>query len=160
LGLPVENDARLSERVLSLESLAHWPEASWQTFADLDAEPSGNTSGRATTSALHSHYSEDPRRLQPAFQLAFARLVTHYFHHNAWLEEGVLLRHASALAHIRGILVHGRLDLGSPLITAWELAQAWPNSELVMVNGAGHASTDPGMSEAIIAALDRFATRH
>jgi proline iminopeptidase len=101
----------------------------------------------------------EPRRLQPAFQLTFARIVTHYFHHNAWLEEGVLLRHASALAHIPGILIHGRLDLASPLVTAWELAQAWPNSELVIVSGAGHASTDPGMSEALIAATDRFATR-
>jgi proline iminopeptidase len=96
--------------------------------------------------------------LQPAFQLAFARIVTHYFHHNAWLEDGMLLRHASLLAHIPGILVRGRLDLGSPPVTAWELAQAWPNSELVMVIGAGHSVTDPGMSEAIIAATDRFAT--
>ena len=101
----------------------------------------------------------DPRRLQPAFQLAFARIVTHYFHHNAWLEEGILLRQASSLAHIPGILIHGRLDLGSPLVTAWELARAWPNSELVIVSGAGHSSTDPGMSEALIAATDRFATR-
>jgi proline iminopeptidase len=101
----------------------------------------------------------DPRRLQPAFQLAFARIVTHYFHHNAWLEEGMLLRQAHVLAHIPGILIHGRLDLGSPLVTAWELAQAWPNSELVIVSGAGHSSTDPGMSEALIAATDRFATR-
>ena len=101
----------------------------------------------------------EPRRLQPAFQLAFARIVTHYFHHNAWLEEGMLLRHASALAHIPGRLVHGRLDLASPLVTAWELARAWPNSELVIVSGAGHSSTDPGMSEALIAATDRFATR-
>jgi proline iminopeptidase len=101
----------------------------------------------------------EPRRWQPAFQLAFARIVTHYFHHNAWLEEGMLLRQAHVLAPIPGILVHGRLDLGIPLVTAWELAQAWPNSELVIVRGAGHASTDPGMSEALIAATDRFATR-
>jgi proline iminopeptidase len=101
----------------------------------------------------------EPRRLQPTFQLAFARIVTHYFHHNGWLAEGMLLRHASVLAHIPGILVHGRLDLASPLVTAWELARAWPNSELVIVRGAGHASTDPGMSEALIAATDRFATR-
>lgn len=101
----------------------------------------------------------DLRRLQPAFQLAFARIVTHYFHNNAWLEDGILLRQASSLAHIPGILIHGRLDLGSPLVTAWELAQAWANSELVIVSGAGHSSTDPGMSEALIAATDRFATR-
>ena len=71
----------------------------------------------------------------------------------------MLLRHVRALAHIPGILVHGRLDLGSPLVTAWELAQVWPNSELVIVRGAGHASTDPGMREALIAATDHFATR-
>ncbi len=99
----------------------------------------------------------DPRRSQPAFQMAFARLVTHYFRHNAWLEDGILLREAGSLAGIPGVMVHGRLDLGAPLVTAWELAQAWPDSELVIVSGAGHTSTDPGMSEALIAATDRFA---
>lgn len=101
----------------------------------------------------------EPRRLEPAFQLAFARIVTHYFRNHAWLEEGILLRGASSLAHVPGVLIHGRLDLGSPLVTAWELAQAWPGSELAIVGSAGHSSTDPGMSEALIAATDRFATR-
>lgn len=99
----------------------------------------------------------DPRRSQPTFQLAFARIVTHYFRNAAWLEDGILLRQAGSLAGISGIMVHGRLDLGSPLVTAWELAQVWPDGELVIVVGAGHASTDPGMSEALIAGTDRFA---
>ncbi|ETW96011.1 prolyl aminopeptidase [Candidatus Entotheonella palauensis] len=98
----------------------------------------------------------EPRRLQPDFQLAFARIVTHYFHHHAWLEDGILLRRAGSLAGIPGILIHGRLDLAAPLVTAWELAHAWPGSELVIVSRAGHATTDPGMSEAVIAATDRF----
>ena len=101
----------------------------------------------------------DPSRLQPAFQLAFARIVTHYFRHNAWLEDGILLREAGKLAGIPGILIQGRLDLGGPLVTAWELAQAWPGSELIVVNGAGHSAADPGMTEAIVAATDRFAAR-
>ena len=42
-------------------------------------------------------------------------------------------------------------------LISWELAQAWPDSELVIVNSAGHASTEPGMGEALIAATDRFA---
>lgn len=99
----------------------------------------------------------NPRWADPAFRLARARIVTHYFRHNAFLEDGVLLRNAGALASIPGVLVQGRLDLGSPLVTAWELAQAWPSSELVIVQGAGHSTSDPGMSEAIIAATDRFA---
>jgi proline iminopeptidase len=102
-------------------------------------------------------YVPAPYWSDPDFQLTFARIVTHYFHHNAWLEDGILLRNAAALAGIPGILIHGRLDLDAPLVTAWELAQAWPESELILVRGAGHASSDPGMSEALIAATDRFA---
>jgi proline iminopeptidase len=98
-----------------------------------------------------------PQWSQPDFRMARARIVTHYFRHHAWLEDDILLRKADALRGIPGILVHGRLDLGSPLVTAWELARAWPNSELVIVRGAGHSSADPGMSEAAIAATDRFA---
>jgi proline iminopeptidase len=100
-----------------------------------------------------------PRWSQPDFQLARARIVTHYFRHNAWLEDGILLRHAGALSGIPGVMVHGRLDLGGPLVTAWELDRAWPDGELVVVSGAGHASTDPGMGEAVVAATDRFAGR-
>lgn len=101
----------------------------------------------------------EPRRLQPAFQMAYSRIVTHYFRHNAWLEDGVLLRNAGELAGIPGVMVQGRLDLKAPLVTAWELAQVWPAGELVIINGAGHSSGDPGMSEAVIAATNRFAER-
>ncbi|MEZ4860087.1 MAG: prolyl aminopeptidase [Caldilineaceae bacterium] len=100
-----------------------------------------------------------PERMEAAREMAFARIVTHYFRHNAWLEEGLLLRNAHKLAGIPGVMVQGRLDLGGPLVTAWELAQAWPAGELVLVQGAGHTSRDPGMTEAIIAATDRLATR-
>lgn len=105
------------------------------------------------------NYKPGPRWSQPGFQMAFARLVTHYFWHRAWLEEGVLLRNAAALRGIPGIMIHGRLDLDAPLTTAWELAQVWPDSELVIVHGAGHSSADPGMTEAVISATDCFARR-
>ena len=113
----------------------------------------------ASLVSVDPDYQPSPHWLGPAFQLTFARIVTHYFHHNAWLEDGILLRNAGSLAAIPGILIHGRLDLDAPLVTAWELAQAWPDSELIIVRGAGHSSSDPGMSEALIAATDRFAAR-
>jgi proline iminopeptidase len=94
--------------------------------------------------------------LQPEFQLAFTRIVTHFFYRAAWLEDGILLRQAHTLAGIPGIMVHGRLTLAAPLVTAWELNRAWPDSELVLVASAGHSSADPGMTEALIAATDRF----
>lgn len=95
--------------------------------------------------------------VDPARMLSRGRIVTHYFRHAAWLEEGELLAGAGKLAGIPGALVQGRLDLQGPLLTAWELAKAWPGSELVVIDGAGHSSGDDGMGEAIKAALDRFA---
>jgi proline iminopeptidase len=99
----------------------------------------------------------NPRYDDPRFRLGFARLVTHYFSHAAWLEDNELLDHVDRLAAIPGVLIHGQLDIGGPLRTAWELAQAWPTSELVVVAGAGH--TSPGIGDHVVAATDRFAYR-
>jgi proline iminopeptidase len=99
----------------------------------------------------------NPRYEDARFRMAFARIVTHYFGHGAWLVEGQLLQDAHRLSGIPGILIHGRLDLGSPLKTAWDLHRAWPGSQLVVVD-AGHLSSERGMTEAIVAALDRMAS--
>lgn len=99
------------------------------------------------------------RWLNPTFQLARARLVTHYFRNQVWLEENFILQHADRLAGMPGVMVHGRMDVGSPLVSAWELARAWPTAELVVVSGAGHATSDPGMDEALVAATRRFGNR-
>jgi proline iminopeptidase len=92
----------------------------------------------------------------PRYRLAFARLCAHYFSHAGFLEDGELQRNASALRGIPGVLIHGRLDLTAPLTTAWQMARLWPDAQLQVIAAAGHAS-GPGMSDAIIAALDRFA---
>jgi proline iminopeptidase len=107
--------------------------------------------------SVSPHAKPPPQWSEPEFRMARARIVTHYFCHGAWLEEEILLRQAGALAGIPGVMVQGRLDLSTPLVTAWELAQAWPDGELVLVSGAGHSSADPGMTEAALAATDRFA---
>jgi proline iminopeptidase len=97
------------------------------------------------------------RFADPAYAMAFARVVTHYFRHGAWLEEDQLLREAGTLAGIPGVMVHGRLDLGSPLVTAWELGQAWPSAELVVVEGAGHTVDQAAMAHHLVRATDRLA---
>ncbi|MFI5384711.1 MAG: prolyl aminopeptidase [Fimbriimonadales bacterium] len=109
--------------------------------------------------ALGSDQKPNPRYELADFRLAFARIVTHYFRNNAWIEEGSLLREAHRLSGIPGIMIHGRLDLGCPLITPWRLADAWPGSRLVILDEAGH-DRGPGMTEAVVEATDRFANRH
>lgn len=92
------------------------------------------------------------------FRMCFARIVTHYFRHLAWLEDGALLQGAHRLKGIPGELIHGRLDLGTPLDGAQELARAWPGSKLTVVDDAGHEIRTLGMRESIVAALNRFAS--
>jgi proline iminopeptidase len=98
-----------------------------------------------------------PRFQDPAFALCFARIVTHYVRHNAWLEDGVLLRNAGALAEIPGVLVNGRFDFQAPIGNAWALHRAWPRAELVIVDNAGHAADDAGITRELVRATDRFA---
>lgn len=107
--------------------------------------------------SLESGGVPNPRYDDARFRMGFARTVTHYFRHAAWLADDQLLRDAHRLAGIPGVLIHGRLDLGGPLITAWELAQAWPGSELVVLDDSGHTSSDIG--DHVVAATDRFARR-
>jgi proline iminopeptidase len=92
---------------------------------------------------------------EPDALLAFVRICAHYNANKAWLDDGALIRDAGRLAGIPGVLIHGRLDLSSPLDTAWELARAWPGAELVAL-ADGHQGS-PTRRETMLAALDRFA---
>jgi proline iminopeptidase len=97
----------------------------------------------------------NPRYADERFRLGFARTVTHYFRHGAWLRDGQLLWEAHRLVGIPGVLIHGQLDLGGPLQSAWELARVWPGSELIVLPYAGHTSDE--VRRHVVAATDRFA---
>jgi proline iminopeptidase len=105
----------------------------------------------------------EKRYEDPEFRMGFARTVTHYFGNDHFLgegnEEGVVLRDAPLLKDIPGTLVQGSLDLGNLLGVVWRLQHAWPGSELVIVDEAGHNAGAPGVVEALVAATDKYARR-
>jgi len=80
----------------------------------------------------------NPRYDDARFRLAFARQVTHCWRNNSWLEDDEIVRNADRLAGIPGCIIHGRLDLSSPLDAPWRLHQSWAGSELVVVDDEGH----------------------
>jgi proline iminopeptidase len=88
-------------------------------------------------------------------KVAFVRICSHYFSNNGFLDDGALIRDASKLAGIPGVLIHGRNDISGPAITAWDLAQAWPGSELIVIEDSGHTGSTT-MRQAGLAALDRL----
>ena len=89
--------------------------------------------------------------------VAVARIENHYFRHKCWLEPGQLLRDAAKLRGIPGIIVQGRHDCCTPPIAAWRLKQAWPEVELQIVPDGGHLYSEPGITDGLVRATDRFA---
>jgi proline iminopeptidase len=84
----------------------------------------------------------NPRYADERFRLGFARQVTHCWRNNSWLEDDEIIAKADRLRGIRGWLIHGRLDVSSPLDGPWRLHQVWPESELIVVDGEGHGGDD------------------
>jgi len=94
------------------------------------------------------------------FALAFARIECHYFTHKGFLEtDDQLLRDVGRIRHIPAVIVQGRYDVVCPAMSAWALHRAWPEADFVLVPDAGHSAAEPGVSKALVAASDRFATR-
>jgi proline iminopeptidase len=110
------------------------------------------TSKLLPDSAFASPYEENE------FALAFARIEAHYFIHKGFLEsDHQLLRSASRIRHIFGVIVQGRYDVVCPMESAWALHRAWPEADLVITPDSGHSAFDPPNSRALVAATDKFA---
>ena len=93
----------------------------------------------------------------PHYALAFARIENHYFVHAGWMDDGQLIRDVHQIRHIPAVIVQGRYDTACPAQTAWDLHRAWPEAEFHLVEGAGHAFSQPGILHHLIEATDRFA---
>jgi proline iminopeptidase len=93
----------------------------------------------------------------PRFALAFARIENHFFTHGGWLEDGQLIRDAGRLREVPGTIIQGRYDMVCPPRTAWELHRAWPQAKLRMIEGAGHAWSEPAILDELIRATDGYA---
>lgn len=88
---------------------------------------------------------------------AFARLENHYFRHGGFLgQDGYIYDNMSRIAHIPGIIVQGRYDMICPPDSAYRLAALWPRVDLRIIGMAGHALSEPGISEELVRAMDRL----
>ncbi|HEX4098323.1 MAG TPA: prolyl aminopeptidase [Caulobacteraceae bacterium] len=93
------------------------------------------------------------------FAIAFARIECHFFANRGFFDEdGWLLKNIGAIASIPGWIVQGRFDVVTPLESAWALKKAWPASKFEIIWDAGHASTEPGIIDALVRATDQALT--
>ncbi len=92
-------------------------------------------------------------------EIVLARIECHYFRNAGFFEDDQLLRNVPKIAHLPCDIVQGRYDMVCPTSAAWDLHQAWPGSRLTIVPDAGHAASEPGITEALVAATEAWKER-
>jgi proline iminopeptidase len=88
--------------------------------------------------------------------LGLARIEAHYFVHRCFLAEGELLARIDRIRSIPATIVQGRYDMVCPIMSADDLARAWPEASYVVVPDAGHSAMEPGIRAALVAAMERL----
>lgn len=100
--------------------------------------------------ALISSFESD------AVALSLARIEAHYFLNNIFLPENSLLSNLHKIRHLPAVIVQGRYDAVCPIITADELARAWPEAFYEVIDDAGHSAFEPGIARALVEATEAF----
>ncbi len=90
------------------------------------------------------------------FAIAFARIECHFFANDGFFPEpDWILKNVDKIRNIPGWIVQGRFDVVTPMYSAWALKTAWPEARFDIVWDAGHASTEPGIVDALVRATDQ-----
>jgi proline iminopeptidase len=114
----------------------------------------------ASTSHLYMNSEQIEHAAEDEFSLAFARIECHYFMRKGFLErDNQLLENVPRIRQIPGVIVQGRYDVVCPVQSAYDLHRAWPESELRIVDDAGHSAFEPGIVHELVTATDAFADR-
>jgi len=88
---------------------------------------------------------------------AVARIECHYFVNRCFFKtDNWLIENISKIRKIPAMIVQGRYDVVCPMESAWDLHKAWPEAELEIVKDAGHAASEPGITDGLIRATDHF----
>ncbi|MCI4662321.1 MAG: prolyl aminopeptidase [Neomegalonema sp.] len=107
-------------------------------------------------------YRTDPARMfcfeDDAQARAFARIENHYFLNQGFLSaEEAILDNCERLAQIPGVVVQGRYDMICPPRSAYELCKRWDKGRLVMVDRAGHALSEPRITQMLVSEMEAIA---
>jgi proline iminopeptidase len=94
---------------------------------------------------------------QDKVALSVSRLENLYMRDNRFEPDNFLIENIDKVRDIPARIIQGRYDVVAPLKTAYDLSQAWPEAEFIIVPDAGHSSHEPGIRHELISATDHFA---
>ena len=105
-------------------------------------------------SALVPNQKNIERSINPFSAMSLALLECHYMKNACFIEQNQILENVQYLAHIPGIIVHGRYDMVCPIEQAVMLHDRWSRSRLNIIADAGHAATEEGSLIALVEATN------
>jgi proline iminopeptidase len=88
--------------------------------------------------------------------LGLARIEAHYFQAEVIGPADDLVAKVPRMRQLPAAIVQGRYDMVCPIISADELARAWPEAEYIVVPDAGHSAMEPGIRSQLVAATERL----
>lgn len=88
--------------------------------------------------------------------LSCMRAIAHYAYHGCFVQPNQVLENMPKIDHLPGIIVHGSQDTVNDPEQARLLHASWSNSQLSMVEGAGHSWQEPAITNALIQATTAF----
>ena len=91
-----------------------------------------------------------------SFSDAFARIECHYFINNIFLEDNFILKNIKTIESIPTKIIQGRYDVVCPVRSAWDLSKKLLNSELIIVDDAGHSMSEKGITIKLLEAVEKL----
>lgn len=84
-------------------------------------------------------------------EIVSATIMLHYMVNNFFLEQDEILKpeNIEKIESIPTVIINGRYDMVTPMISAWRLHKALPKSKLEIVTLAGHHGSDPALEEVL-----------
>lgn len=117
-------------------------------FARAWSEYEGSCSTLLPNPELVRHFADEA--------VGLARLEAHYFAHQCFLASNQLLDHMYRIRRLPAAIVQGRYDMVCPIVSADDLARAWPGARYVVVNDAGHSVWEPAIRAAVMHEVELF----
>ncbi len=82
--------------------------------------------------------------------ISLAKIETHFFKNNCFIEENQIIKNIEKIKNIKCFIVHGRYDVVCPFNQAFDLHNHYDNSELNIIDDAGHSLLEPGITQKIL----------
>ena len=85
---------------------------------------------------------------------SLAKIESHYFVNNCFIEENQILKNINRIKDIPCWIVHGQYDVVCPIRQAYDLHMLYPKSNLIIARDAGHSVLEKSISNELVKIFD------